>query len=334
METRIIRLLQNIVLLSIALFVAGCSKERNSTVCELKLAHGLPTDHPVHKGIAKMADEVRRISGGDMEIKVYPGGQLGSEQDCIEMLQLGALAMTKVSSATMEGFCDDYKVLGLPYIFRNKQHVFSVLDGDIGEQILMSPQEKELVGLCFYDAGSRSFYTRDKQVRTPDDVKGMKIRVMKSPIAVGMIKSMGGVPTPMDYGELYTALQNGGIDGAENNPPSLYTSHHYEVCKYYTLDEHSTVPDVLIISRHVWAKLSSQEQKWLKEAAKYSVPFQRQYWKEDEEKCLNELRAAGVNVLELSDDEKKAFADITRSNIENAKDNALLKDYIERIEAK
>ncbi|MFV0346512.1 MAG: TRAP transporter substrate-binding protein [Bacteroidales bacterium] len=323
-----------LILLGCTIILASCSDKGKSEVKELKLAHGLPTDHPVHKGIIKMAEEVKRISGGKMEIKVYPGGQLGSEQDCIEMLQLGALAMTKVSSATMEGFCDDYKVLGLPYIFRNEQHVFSVLDSDIGERILMSPYEKKLVGLCFYDAGSRSFYTRDKQVRTPDDVKNMKVRVMKSPIAVGMIRSMGGIPTPMAYGELYTALQNGGVGGAENNPPSLYTSRHYEVCKYYTLDEHSTVPDVLMISRHVWDKLSDQEQKWLKEAAKFSVPYQRQYWKEDEEKCLAELRAAGVTVLDLSDDEKKTFADITRDNIENAKSNALLKDYIEKIEAK
>ncbi|MFV0507603.1 MAG: TRAP transporter substrate-binding protein [Bacteroidales bacterium] len=328
------RLLIWLPIIILVLVATSCAKEKNDNVRELKLAHGLPTDHPVHKGILKMSDEVKRVSEGKMEIKIYPGGQLGSEQDCIEMLQLGALAMTKVSSATMEGFCDDYKVLGLPYIFRNAQHAFSVLDSEIGEQILMSPQEKELVGLCFYDAGSRSFYTRDKEIKSPNDVRDMKIRVMKSPVAVNMIRSMGGIPTPMDYGELYTALQNGGIDGAENNPPSLYTSKHYEVCKNYTLDEHSTVPDVLIISRHVWIKLSAQEQKWLKEAARYSVPFQRQYWREDEEKALQELGTAGVKIIKLSEQEKQAFADVTRNNIEDAKSSPLLKSYIERIDAK
>ncbi|MBN1986422.1 MAG: TRAP transporter substrate-binding protein, partial [Prolixibacteraceae bacterium] len=223
---------------------------------ELKLAHGLPTDHPVHKAMEFMAQRCSELSDGQLTIEVYPAEQLGSEQQCVELVQIGSLAITKVSAAVMESFTDAYKVFGLPYIFRSKEHAFKIMDGEIGKDLLLSTEDKWIRGLTYYDAGSRSFYTIDRPIHHPDDLAGLKIRVMRSITAVEMIRALGGSATPISWGELYTALQSGVVDGAENNPPSLYTSRHYEVCKYYSLDEHTTIPDVLVVSQIIWEKLS------------------------------------------------------------------------------
>lgn len=262
----------------------------------IKLAHGLDPSHPVHKGMVFMAEKLKEKSDGKLTMSIYPSGQLGSEQQCVELLQIGSLAITKVSAAVLESFTDNFQVLGLPYIFRSKEHSFRVLDGEIGRNLLLSTEKYKIRGLCFYDAGARSFYTIDKQVKSPEDLEGMKIRVMKSQTAMNMVKAMGGSPTPISYGELYTALQSGVVDGAENNPPSFYTSRHYEVCKQYILDEHTQVPDVMIISTVVWNKLSEQEQKWLQEAANESVLAQRKYWAESEEESLRIVQEAGVTI--------------------------------------
>ncbi len=294
----------------------------------LKLAHSLPTDHPVHGAMVFMADRVKELSGGELQLEIYPSGQLGSEQQCVELLQIGSLAITKVSAAVMESFTDDYKVLGLPYIFRDKEHAFKVLDGPIGKDLLLSTKNKWIRGLCFYDAGSRSFYTINKLIKTPDDLKGLKIRVMKSKTAMDMVQALGGNPTPISWGELYTALQSGVVDGAENNPPSFYTSHHYEVCKYYTLDEHTSVPDVLIIGQKVWDKLSEQERKWLQQAADESVPVQRRLWAESVKKSLEEVKKAGVTVYVPN---KAPFREKVKHVFESYRDQKAVYEYIQRI---
>jgi tripartite ATP-independent transporter DctP family solute receptor len=220
-----------ILLLAITLLVSSCSLKDTT---ELKLAHGLPTDHPVHLAMVFMADRAEELSEGKLTVEVYPAGQLGSEQQCVELLQIGSLAITKVSAAAMESFAEAYKVFGLPYVFRSKEHTNKVLDGEIGRELLVSTEDKWIHGLCYYDAGSRSFYTKDRPINHPDDLSGLKIRVMQSITAVEMMRALGGSATPITWGELYTALQSGVVDGAENNPPSLYTSRHYEVCKYYS----------------------------------------------------------------------------------------------------
>ncbi|MCB0437094.1 MAG: DctP family TRAP transporter solute-binding subunit, partial [Mangrovimonas sp.] len=166
--------------------------------------------------------------------KIYPNQQLGSERENLELLQIGSLDMTKVSVGVMENFAPKMKVFGLPFLFRDKQHAFNVLDGPIGKELLDEGEKYWLKGLCYYDAGSRSFYTKDKPVMTPEDLKGSKIRVMESVTAMDMVRSLGGAPTPISWGELYTSLQQGVVDGAENNPPSFYLSRHYEVCKFYS----------------------------------------------------------------------------------------------------
>ncbi len=184
----------------LASLLTNCSSGERDKV--LKLAHGLDISHPVHKGMVYMAKQVEVKSGGKLTIKIYPGGQLGAERQCLELLQIGSLDMTKVSSAVMEGFAPKYRVLGLPYIFRDKAHIYSVLDGEIGDELLQEGSKYWLHGICFYDAGARSFYTIDKPILHPDDLIGMKIRVMKSNTAVEMVSAFGGSPTPISWGVL------------------------------------------------------------------------------------------------------------------------------------
>ncbi len=313
-----------------ALFIILTSCKVASDVRELKLAHSLAIDHPVHKAMEFMAERTAELSEGKLTFKVYPAEQLGSEQQCLELVQIGSLAITKVSAAVMESFTDDYKVFGLPYIFRSKEHVFNVLDGEIGKELLLSTENKWIRGLCYYDAGSRSFYTKNKPINHPDDLAGLKMRVMPSITAVEMTRALGGSATPISWGELYTALQSGVVDGAENNLPSFYSSHHYEVCKYFSLDEHTTIPDVLVISKKVWDSLNSQEKEWLQQAADESVIVERKLWSEAEVKSLEEVKKAGV-IINYPD--KAPFIEKVQPLLESYRDNEVIYSYIKRIQA-
>lgn len=297
---------------------------------ELKLAHGLPVDHPVHHAMEFMAERTAELSEGKLIIDIYPAEQLGSEQQCVELLQIGSLAITKVSAAVMESFTDDYKVFGLPYIFKSKEHAFKIMDGEIGQDLLLSTENKWIRGLTYYDAGSRSFYTKSKAITHPDDLDGMKIRVMRSITAVEMTKALGGSPTPISWGELYTALQSGVVDGAENNPPSFYTSRHYEVCKFYSLDEHTTIPDVLVFSQIIWDKLSEQEKEWIQQAADESAVLQRKLWAESEIESLEEVQKAGV---QINYPDKAPFIEKVQPLLESYKDKPVIYSYIKRIQA-
>jgi tripartite ATP-independent transporter DctP family solute receptor len=263
----------------------------------LKLAHGLDPSHPVHKGMLYMAEQFEKKSGGRATIQVISGGVLGSERDNIEQLQKGSLAMTKVSAAAMEIFIPEMAVFGLPYIFRDHDHFWRVLNSPVGRELLTMGNEAGLRGLCYYDSGSRNFYTTQKPILSPDDLRGLKIRVMESRTAMDMIRVMGGEPTPISWGELYTSLQQGVIDGAENNPPSFYTSRHYEVCKYFSMDEHTRIPDVLLINADVWESLPPEVQRWLQEAADESSVYQRKLWAIETEKALEEVQKRGVEVF-------------------------------------
>jgi tripartite ATP-independent transporter DctP family solute receptor len=316
----------SVLLLSI--IFSSCTFKDKQKV--LKLAHILDPSHSVHKAMTYMAEQVEKKSGGRLVIQIYPSGQLGAERETLELLQIGSLAITKVSAAVMEGFIEDYKVLGLPYLFKDKEHTYRVLDGEIGKNILLSGEDIWLRGLCFYDAGSRSFYTKVKPVNNPADLKGMKIRVMKSITAVNMVQCLGGSPTPIAWGELYTALQSGVVDGAENNPPSFYLSRHYEVCKYYSLDEHTTIPDVLLISKIIWDKLSEQEKKWVQEAADESVVYQRVLWQKSEQEALEGVQQAGVKVIYP---DKSLFSQQVTPLYEELKTNKRLYSLIEDIRA-
>lgn len=280
--------------LGLAVLLAGCGRDHSVKV--IKLAHGLDPQHSVHKGMVFLGQKLAEKSGGTFRVDVYPSGQLGSERECLELVQIGGLAMTKVSASVLEGFAPEFKVFGLPYLFRDDAHKTAVLDGPIGKEILAAPQSKFMRGLCYYDSGSRNFYTK-RPVRTPDDLKGLKIRVQESPMAFALIRAFGASATPIAFGELYTALQQGVVDGAENNPPSFHLARHYEVCKYYSLDEHTSVPDVVIVSTHFWNSLTAQQQKWLQEAADESAVYQRTLWASSTAESLAAVEKAGVEII-------------------------------------
>lgn len=294
----------------------------------IKLAHGLDVNHSVHKAMLLMGEEMEKLSDGKLKLEIYPSQQLGSERECIELLQIGSLDMTKVSVGVMENFAPRTKVFGLPFLFRDKQHLFQVLDGDIGQELLDEGTKYWIKGLGYYDAGARSFYTKNKPINQPSDLDGLKIRVMESITAMDMVKSLGGSPTPISWGELYTSLQQGVVDGAENNPPSFYLSRHYEVCKFYTLDEHTALPDVLIMGTHLWNKLSDQEKKWINTAVLSSVKYQRSLWQEAEDKALEEVEKAGVTIIRP---DKNAFTESSKSVYDQYNNDPKMLELIQRI---
>ena len=296
------------------LLLTGCSEISGTT--SLKLAHGLDTKHPVHKGMEYMAEQLVKKSGGKLQIEIYPSQQLGTERQCLELLQIGSLAMTKVSAAVMENFAPNIQVFSLPYIFRGRDHNYKVLDGKVGKKLLIESEKYRLRGLTYFDAGQRSFYAKEP-VRTPADLANKKIRVQESVTAMNLVRSLGGAPTPISWGELYTALQQGVVDGAENNPPSFYTSRHYEVCKYYTLNEHTAVPDILVIGTTAWNRLSDQEQQWLQEAADEARDYQRKLWQTAEQEALDAVKAAGVEII-IPD--KTVFSEKTKNLFDAYKD--------------
>ena len=323
-----VNLLRVVFIASVLVVCTACKEAEKAKV--LRLAHSLDTQHPVHRGMVYMAEKLAEKSGGRLTIEIYPSGQLGAEREALELLQIGSLAMTKVSAAVMENFAPNFRVLGLPYIFRDKAHSYKVLDGEIGKELLSQGEKFLLQGLTFYDAGSRSFYSKDKPILNPDDLQGMKIRVMKSNTAVNMINAMGGSPTPISWGELYTALQQGVVDGAENNPPSFFYSRHYEVCKYYSINEHTSVPDVLLIGTSAWNRLSEEEKVWLREAASASAVHQRKLWAESEQESLRKVKEAGVEIIYP---DKDPFASKVEKVYDNYKDDPELYALIQNIRA-
>lgn len=276
-------------------------RQRNSgdsgrDVVVLKLGHGLDVGHPVHLAMERMAERMAELSDGTVKIQISPNGQLGTETECIELLQRGALALTKTSTAPLESFLPEMAVFGVPYVFLDAEHCWRALDSEIGAELLAAGESSGVIGLCWYDAGARSFYTKSTPILTPDDLQGLKIRVQNSQTALQTIQALGGSPTPMNFGELYTGLQQGLVDGAENNPPSFHFSRHYEVCKHYCLDEHTLVPDVLLMSTVWWERLTPEAQGWLRQAAKESSQWQRQAWEEETAESIAAVEAAGVTI--------------------------------------
>ncbi len=319
---------QKTLLLASLLLLIGCAEISDTKT--LKLAHGLDVTHPVHKGMEYMAERLAEKSGGELQIEIYPAQQLGTERQSLELLQIGSLAMTKTSGAVMENFAPQIKALSLPYIFKGRAHAYRVQDSKVGKDLLLQSEKFWLRGLGYFDAGQRSFYTKDRPINSPEDLEGLKIRVQESVTAMNLVRSLGGAPTPISWGELYTALQQGVVDGAENNPPSFYTSRHYEVCKYYSLNEHTAVPDMLVIGTVAWNRLTSQEQIWLQEAADEAISFQRKLWVEAEEKALAEVEAAGVTVIRP---DKSTFMTKTKGLLTAYKADKEMFELIQKIQA-
>lgn len=314
------------LLFGVVFLFTGCKSDSNVRI--IRLGHGLDVTHSVHQAMLQTDVYLNELSEGKMRLQIYPNQQLGSERECLELLQIGSLDMTKVSGAVLENFAPKLRIFGLPFLFDNKDHLFKVLDGTIGKELLKEGEEYWLKGVGFYDSGSRSFYTKERPVEQPEDLEGLKIRVQESVSAFDMVKQLGASPTPISWGELYTALQQGVVDGAENNPPSFYLSRHYEVCKYYSIDEHTMIPDVLLVSTHLWNRLSSEEQGWLQKAIDQSIPYQRDLWIQSENESLQAVIEAGV---EVTYPKKNRFQEATQKMYQDFKKDPQMAELIERI---
>ncbi len=315
--------------LFVVVLLTACGGD-NGKKTVLKFGHGLSTTHPVHLGLERMNEELRRLSSGTMEIEIYPAAQLGPEAKCIELLQIGSLDMTKVSSAPLESFVESFKLFGLPYLFHDHAHFERALSSEMGESLLKSTEPYWFRGVTYFDAGARSLYTTTKPIREMEDLKGLKIRVQKSPIAVEMIKAFGASATPVDWGELYTALQSSVVDGAENNTPSITTAFHHEVAKYYTVNEHNFSPDVIIISSKRWNSLSDEQQGWLKEAAEIARVYQAKLWAEQEAESLKIMEASGMEIIYP---DKEPFIEASQPMIRKYAEDPAFSDLIKQIEA-
>ncbi len=306
-------------ILAAALAMAVFERRADSSVSGgrvLKLAHNLESSHPVHAGMEFMKKRIEELSGGRLRIDIYSGGALGSETKCIEQLQNGSLDMAKASSAQLGMFVPQFQTLALPYLFRDHGHYWRVLDSKVGDKFLSFARAKNMYGLCFYDAGSRSFYTTKKPIRTPGDLAGMKIRVMNSRTDMETIDALGASPTPISSGETYTSMAQGVVDGAENNIPTYYLSGHCEVAKYFTEDEHSSIPDVLVMSQKTWDSLSQEDRQIIMKAARESSKFQRQLW----EKFVSEAREAlAKKGVEFIVPDKSVFAEKIRKVYDSRK---------------
>lgn len=276
-----------------------------------RYAENQAKDYPTTQAAYKFADLVSQKTNGRIKVQVYYGAQLGDEKSVVEQLQYGGIDFSRVSLSPLAEFDKELNVLQLPYLYSSSDQMWKVLDGSIGNKFLAGVKSAKLVGLSWFAAGARNFYTK-KQVKTLADLKGLKIRVQESSMMMDMVKALGASPTPMDYGEVYSALQNGVVDGAENNWPSYDSTNHYEVAKYYLLDGHTRVPEMQLCSQATWNKLSDSDKKIVQECATESAKLERQLWAEQEKKSEDKVKKAGSVVTELSPEELKKFQDAVK----------------------
>lgn len=296
----------------------------------LKLSHNNDKTHPVHISMQKFADDVKKQTEGEVVIRIYPNSQLGTQRESMELLQSGSLDMAKSNASELEAFEAAYGAFNVPYLFKDTDHYYRVLqDPEVGQKILDITKGKGFIGLTYYDAGSRSFYAK-KPIKTPEDLKGLKVRVQPSPSALDMVRFMGASPTPLAFGELYTALQQGVVDAAENNPTALTLMRHGEVTKFYSEDEHTIIPDVLVIGEKSWAKLTTEQQVVVKKAANDSMMSHKTLWAEMTEK---EIQAAkdkmGVEFIKV---DKQPFVDAVKPMHDKALHNPVIGAYVKRID--
>lgn len=264
----------------------------------LTLAHGLSEAHTVHIAMTQFAEEVNEKTDGRVQIKIFPNGQLGSENENLEQLQAGVIAMTKVSAPGLATYNEAYNAFGLPYIFNDTEDFYHVMDSQQMQDFFLSTGDDGFVTLTYYTSGARSFYTKDRAIRTPADLKGLKIRTMDSQMAIDMMNCLGGSATVMGYSDIYTGMQQGVIDGAENNVTALRD--HGDVTKYYCFDEHTRIPDMVVIASSVWNKFSDEQKSIVAECAKTATEEYKDAWKKFEDEVLD--KAVNQNGVELVKD--------------------------------
>lgn len=282
-----------VVILAISIFLTGCTNgtQSNGEKIVLRFAYA-SNSQPVIDSMKEFGRLVEEKTKGEVTVTYYPDSQLGGEVELIELTQTGAVDFTKVSASALEGFSKDYSIFSIPYLFDDENHFFAVMENeDIMSEIYLSTKDLGFKGITYYDSGQRSFYMKNGPINGVEDLKGKKIRVMQSETAIKMIKLLGGSPVPMGSGEVFTSLQAGLIDGSENNEFVLYTAGHGAVAKYYSYDEHTRIPDIIIMSNSVEKKLSNDQLKAVQEAAYESTKFEKEIFKkavEDEKNAATQ----------------------------------------------
>jgi tripartite ATP-independent transporter DctP family solute receptor len=280
---------------------------------QLKASDVHPPGYPTVVAVENLSKKLEQATNGRLGVQMYASMQLGGEKEAIEQAQVGAIQLARVSVGAIGPVVDDLNVFNLPFLFRNTVHMQKVIDGPIGQELLnkVTANEKTgLIGLCWMDAGARSFYDTKHAIKTIADLKGLKIRVIGNPMFVDMANALGANGVAMGYDQVFSALQTGVIDGAENNPPSFVFDNHYTVAKYYTLTEHLIVPEVLVFSRKTWGTLGKEDQERVRVAAREAQAEERELWTAYEKQAMDKARAAGVQIVEQID--KQPFQDAVK----------------------
>ncbi|MBS0245145.1 MAG: TRAP transporter substrate-binding protein [Proteobacteria bacterium] len=280
----------------------------------LKASDVHPTGYPTVAAVESMGKKLEKATNGRLSVAMYPSMQLGGEKEAIEQAQVGAIAFARVSVGALGPVVDDLNVFNLPYVFRNTEHMRHVIDGPIGQELLdkVTNSGKGIVGIAWMDAGARNFYTTKKPIHNMADLKGQKIRVMGNPMFVDMANSMGANGVPLGYDQVFSSLQTGVIDGAENNPPSFVFDNHYQVAKSYTIDEHLIVPEMLVMSKKIFDSLSKEEQADVKKFGREAQMEERALWNVYQDKAMEKAKAAGIQIIQVSDADKKKFQEAVK----------------------
>jgi tripartite ATP-independent transporter DctP family solute receptor len=312
-------------------FASGSAIAQQKMVLKASDVH--PEGYPTVAAVESMGKKLSEATKGRLTIQMYPSMQLGGEKEAIEQAQVGAIAFARVSVGALGPVVDQLNVFNLPYVFRNTEHMRHVIDGQIGQDLVdqVTNSGKGLVGLCWMDAGARSFYDTKKPIQTLADLKGLKFRVMGNPMFVAMANAMGANGVPMGYDQVFSALQTGVVDGAENNPPSFVFDNHYQVAKYYTIDEHLIVPEMLVMSKKIFDALSKEDQAAVKKYAREAQLEERKLWDIYQQKAMDKAKAAGIQIIHVSDAEKKKFQEAVKPVWD--KYGPKYADMIKRIEA-
>lgn len=323
------KIISMIMLLSLCTsFMYGCTNSSDKDKIILFLANVHESGYPTSVGCDEFARLVKEKTDGRIIIETYHDGQLGEESETIKQVEVGGIDFARVSISPLAKFDDNLNALQLPYLYNDEEHMWKVLNGQIGEDFLNSDNLKQrgILGLTWFDGGSRNFYNTKKEVQSPDDLKGMKIRVQSSNLMMGLVSSMGAEPTPIAFEDVYSSLEKGNIDGAENNWPSYISTKHYEIAKYITVDKHTTIPEMIIASTKSLEKLSKEDVEIIKECAKESTQYQIKAWNEYEEKAINTAKEAGCTITYLDDNGIKKFQSAVEelNNTEGEKYSALI----------
>ena len=275
---------------------AGQKESANKGPVTLRLGHGIQLTHPAHLAAEKFAESVEKQTNGNVKIQIFPNRQLGEERDMVEGLQIGTVDMCITSTGPLGGFVPEIGVVDLPFLFTSSDHAYEVLDGPIGKGILKKFEENGIVGLSFMENGWRSISTSKKKIMIPEDLKGMKLRTMENKVHMASFKAMGAAPVPMVWGEVYTSLQQGVIDGQENPPVILATNALWEVQKFYALTNHFYTPQVFLMSKATSGKLSPEYMEIIMKAAQEATDYQRNLMQEQTAGHIETLKKNGMDV--------------------------------------